>query len=466
MSFRKRGEVLAGGRLPNRAPLVPGRTPGGTPSTPGDAGVNRLSGRMEQLNLRGGVRANISGRPLADGRTAASGPNKDPISAFGVNHPGIRPSPASSQPATSTGCFDLDKVLGHMGLPLGTSLLIEERNFTEFNSVLVKLMCSQGIIHNRVEDNKEKNGNTHLIILSASQSLGKELPGVYKGSKKDIKKSKISEEQKKLSVQNLNEEKSTPSRYKDLKIAWKYKFVDEQRGVKNAEAGDSLSSEYPNYNHQFDITSRLLPAPTSNELTFINPTEPVASIINKLDRTIQQHSNKLIRIVIPSLLHPATYPPRMFLSSEVLLLMHGLRGILKKYSSRCVLMGTISTDIIDSFLLAQLENFFDSVLNLEPFGQDMMQFLERIYKTQPGKIQQGLLHIMKLPVFSERGEMHVMKSELAFKNGRKKFEIEEWGIPVDDVEDDKPEKQNNPNETDMSNTIAAPKKSTKVSLEY
>lgn len=170
--------------------------------------------------------------------------------------------------------------------------------------------------------------------------------------------------------------------------------------------------------------------------------------------------------MIPSLLHPAMYPPRMFLSSEVLLLMHGLRGILKKYSSRCVLMGTISTDIIDSFLLAQLENFFDSVLNLEPFGQEMMQFLERIYKTQPGKIQQGLLHIMKLPVFSERGEMHVMKSELAFKNGRKKFEIEEWGIPVDDVEDDKPEKQNNPNETDMSNTIAAPKKSTKVSLEY
>lgn len=63
---------------------------------------------------------------------------------------------------------------------------------------------------------------------------------------------------------------------------------------------------------------------------------------------------------------------------------------------------------------------FDSVINLEPFNQEMTEFLERVYKSQPGKIQHGLVHILKLPVFTDRGEMRVLKSEWAFKNGRKK----------------------------------------------
>ncbi|KAL3232243.1 Elongator complex protein 4 [Nakaseomyces bracarensis] len=484
MSFRKRGEVLNGGRsgtltntlgrapngaTPGRTPVTLGRAPVGTGRTPVvGAGRTTAIGRGAVPVVRGaspgvsGVADKLASMDVTDATEASSG--------LGSSHPGVRPSPASSQPTTSTGCSDLDKVLGHMGLPLGCTLLIKEQGSTEFNSILVKLMCAQGIVHNRLEDDKTRRGNTHLIVLSLNQSLGKELPGIYKGSKREVKKTKISEEQSKISVQNLSEQpqKERPHRYKDLKIAWKYKYVDEQRGVGN-EKSEITSSEYKDYNHQFDITSRLLPAPTSSELTFVNPTQPVHSVINQIEKVIELHDHKLIRIVVPSILHPAMYPPRMFQLSEILLLLHGLYALVKKYGDRCVLMGTLSSDIIDPFLLSNIENLFDSALTLEPFGQEMMQFLERVYKTQPGKIQHGLLHVMKLPVFSERGEMHVMRSELAFKNGRKKFEIEEWGIPVDDVDDadDKNKSKDLGNAHGMENSqVTAPKKQTKVELDY
>lgn len=42
-----------------------------------------------------------------------------------------------------------------------------------------------------------------------------------------------------------------------------------------------------------------------------------------------------------------------------------------------------------------------------------------------------------MPVLSARGMMMVRNGEYAFKNGRKKFEIEEWGIPVEDEEPEK-----------------------------
>lgn len=471
MSFRKRGEVLNGAK---RVPLTNNTVLGRNPNVTGSAHV--AGTRSHMVNGRGFVARGHAAERLAVSPVTdqlADIEIKDNVEAVELSsfHPGVRPSPASSQPTTSTGCNDLDKVLGHMGMPIGTSLLIKEQGSTEFNSILVKLMCAQGIMHNRIVDNKTRRGNTHLIVLSVNQSLGKEIPGVYKGSKKEMKKSKISEEQSKISVQNLSEQqqKERPHRYKDLKIAWKYKYVDEQRGVRS-ESGGISSSEYKDYNHQFDITSRLLPAPTSSELTFINPTQPVHSVLNQIENVINMHDKKLIRIVVPSILHPAMYPPRMFQLSEILLLIHGLHGLLKRYESRCILMGTLSSDIMEPFLLSNVENLFDSVLSLEPFGQEMIQFLERVYKTQPGKVQHGLLHVMKLPVFSERGEMHVMKSELAFKNGRKKFEIEEWGIPVDDIEDEKDGKtkaKQNSNTHGMDDgSITSPQKQTTVELEY
>lgn len=484
MSFRKRGEVLNGARAPPGATqrTIPGRSiPGRTPNSivnarGGPQSTSSISDRMASMNIRGRV---------PDPRISSQDTEQelDNVSNLLLNHPGIRPSPVSATFATSTGSNDLDKVLTHMGLPLGNSILVEEQGTTEFNSILAKLFVAQGIVHNRIggsSNASKENGNTHAIVISLNQMFAKELPGIYKGSRKDVKKQQITEEQSKISVQNLTEQNSTPQRYKDFKIAWKYKLADEQKekvNAKNASQNED-NDEYKDYNHQFDITSRIMPAASNTEISFISPNLPVTTILSQVEQIIKRQPGKLIRIVIPSFLHPAMYPPASFATSKSIALMHGLRSIVKVNDDRCVLFASVATDTLNKLLKIQIENVFDSVVNLEPFPQDMLQFLERIYKSQPNKVQHGLLHVLKLPVFSERGEMQVKKSEWAFRNGRKRFEIDEWSIPVDDVENST--SSGNPSnggadhahasEGEHSHNTSAPDatapKNTKISLEY
>ncbi|CAI4036777.1 hypothetical protein SMKI_16G0780 [Saccharomyces mikatae IFO 1815] len=459
MSFRKRGEVLNDRGSRPRNSLV--RGPPRTSSIPLRAPNKRVPGNVTLHDTTERLtRLNIVDEPLTTG-------------SLDNTHVGIRPSPATSQPTTSTGSADLDNILGHMGLPLGNSLLVEEQTTTEFHSILGKLFAAQGIVHNRIADNsadKTRNGDTHVIVLSLNQIFAKELPGIYKGSRKQMKKTLISKEESKVTVQNLNQtQRSTPSRYKDLKIAWKYKLADEKRLGSPDQNDIQQNSEYKDYNHQFEITTRLMPAPIASELTFIAPTQPISTILSQMEQIIKKNDKKLIRVVVPSLLHPAMYPPKMFASSEIIGLLHGMRSLVKKYSERIVLFASISTDIITPPLLVLLRNMFDSVIDLEPFNQEMSQFLERVYKSQPRKIQHGLVHILKLPVFTDRGEMRVLKSEWAFRNGRKKFEIEEWGIPVDDVEGSGDvEQSHSHSHSDSANEIShnVPVKKTKISLDY
>ena len=91
----------------------------------------------------------------------------------------------------------------------------------------------------------------------------------------------------------------------------------------------------------------------------------------------------------------------------------------------------------ETHITSMIESIMDSVIHLQPFNQEMTLLIEKAYKNEPSKIQQGLVNIIKLPILSERGLMMIHDGEYAFKNGRKKFEIEEWGIPVeDDSKDD------------------------------
>ncbi|CAI7376664.1 ATV_collapsed_G0054770.mRNA.1.CDS.1 [Saccharomyces cerevisiae] len=261
MSFRKRGEILNDRGSGLRGPLL--RGPPRTSSTPLRTGNRRAPGNVPLSDTT----ARLKKLNIADESKTKMG--------LDSSHVGVRPSPATSQPTTSTGSADLDSILGHMGLPLGNSVLVEEQSTTEFHSILGKLFAAQGIVHNRISDSsadKTRNGDTHVIVLSLNQMFAKELPGIYKGSRKQMKKNLISEEESKVTVQNLNEtQRSTPSRYKDLKIAWKYKLADEKRLGSPDRDDIQQNSEYKDYNHQFDITTRLMPAPIASELTFIDP---------------------------------------------------------------------------------------------------------------------------------------------------------------------------------------------------
>lgn len=416
MSFRKRGEIIGG--VPARAPAVPGRNPA-------------IPGRSPPIAGRAPAGVSSSVRNPAT-RSPISKPDRAPdVSSIMMNNPGVRPSLSTSQPTTSTGTSDLDKILVHQGLPLGNSLLIEESGTTDFASVLLRACVSQGVIHNRISNEQ----NAHSIVVGVNQQWSNELPGVYKGSSKEQKRAKIIENESKVSVSNLSNVPSASTRSADpnLKIAWRYGLN------KKPESKDEVeNTTYEHYNNQFDLTQKLVPGPNPQDISYVPLSQNYSTVINQISSIVntqlRSSTGKVIRLVIPSILNPSLYHPSYTSLSFLIPFIHSLRSLLRQYSSNLVMVCSISLDLYpkDSNLLVLVQSLFDAVIHLQPFNQGMTQLLEKAYKNEPSKIQQGLVNIMKIPVLSERGLMMVHDGEYAFKNGRKKFEIDEWSIPVED----------------------------------
>lgn len=400
MSFRRRSDVIAG-------------TPVGTPRR-GPAPGARL------------------GQPPS--RAAATADRaQDAI----LGHPGVRPSLLTSAPTVSTGSLDLDKILLHQGLPLGTSLLVEEAGTTDFATILLRVFASQGIVHNRLDRNQP---NTHVVVVGQPNMWAKDLPAMYKGSLKEQRKAIIAENQAKVSVANLN---ATGSRTEnEMKIAWRY-------GLRKQAPEEQERHGEDHYSHAFDITLRLVPTPAMPEITFValsRESETPITLLHHIEDVVsrQAKQGKVVRLVVPNLLNPLVYPPYYAEASVVIPLVHSLRAMLRRYPQNLVMMASISLDLFarDTHLTYTLELLVDGVIQLQPFNQEMSEMIEKAYKNEPHKIQHGLVHIHKLPVLSERGLMMVHDGEYAFRNGKKKFQIEEWGIPVEDDAKDEQTSQN------------------------
>lgn len=108
--------------------------------------------------------------------------------------PGTRPSPLDGRLTTSTGTRSLDTLLaGHAGIPLGTSLIIEESGTTDFGGTLLRYYAAEGVVQGH-----------HIHVLGMNQAWGRELPG-QAGTEASSKKPKEKE---------VSEDK--------MKIAWRY----------------------------------------------------------------------------------------------------------------------------------------------------------------------------------------------------------------------------------------------------
>ncbi|GEQ66718.1 hypothetical protein JCM33374_g381 [Metschnikowia sp. JCM 33374] len=446
MSFRKRNEPLSG--------------PRGVPGTPQPSPINsRIPLERSTLSARGpvpmGAMGGIGGRiPPGINRTGAkpAGQTKAPTAKdeapAEVPSLGVRPSSVSSQPTVSTGCADLDKILAHQGLPLSNSLLIEESGTTDFASVLVRGFAAQGVVHNRIDKNHPA---CHVIVVGPPSTWANDLPGEYKGTSKEQKKAKIARDVAQVSVANMAE--------KDLKIAWRYGINKKKAAADpngdgsgagsgaGAGAPESAGAEsvYEHYVTQFDITQRLVPGASAHDITFVPIATSHTTVVNQVTKIAQFHANnkKIVRIVVPGFLNPSLYPPQCSAPTFVVPFVHSLRGMLSKIPS-AVLMMSLALDLYprDGLVTKMIETLVDGVVHLQPFNPDMAALIERAYKNEPAKIQQGLVNIIKVPLLSERGMMMVTNGEYAFKNGRKKFDIDEWGIPVEDAEEPSQTKQN------------------------
>lgn len=396
MSFRKRGEPLGSRSEPLRGRITP------------------LPGARPVINRPGTLHPAPGQPPIKSALPQA--PEFDLV----AGNPGVRPSTVTSQPTVSTGCPDLDKILGHLGLPLGSSLLVEELGTTDFASVLLRAFAAQGVTHSRIEKN-----SCHVVVVGASPEWAKDLPGEYKGTTKEQKKAQIAADSTKVSVSNL----ATEAR--DMKIAWRYGLGG---GAEKAEA----ENVYENYTTQFDITQRLVPGPNAQEMTFVPLGTQMVSQITSVVQHQLKNPKVVVRLVMPLFLNPSLYGPQYCTSAFVIPLVHSLRALLATHRN-LVLVSSLPLDLYpqDGMLTHMLETLADGVVHLQPFHAEMAALVEKVHKNEPSKIQQGFVNIVKVPVLSERGMMLVRNGEYAFKNGRKKFEIEEWGIPVE--EEDEPD---------------------------
>lgn len=110
-----------------------------------------------------------------------------------ANVPGVRPSPLTSHPVTSTGTASLDGLLGgHSGLALGNSLLIEESGTTDFAGALLKYYAAEGICQGHV-----------MHVVGLGEGWVRELPGKADEKSKDKAAKSAADEEK-------------------MKIAWRY----------------------------------------------------------------------------------------------------------------------------------------------------------------------------------------------------------------------------------------------------
>lgn len=110
--------------------------------------------------------------------------------------PGTRPSPHDGRVTTSTGTQSLDQLLaGHAGLPMGTSLLLEETGTTDFGGMILRYYAAEGIVQGH-----------HVHVLGYDDSWRRELPGLGSAGKDKSSKAESSADSK-------------------MKIAWRYETL-------------------------------------------------------------------------------------------------------------------------------------------------------------------------------------------------------------------------------------------------
>lgn len=141
--------------------------------------------------------------------------------------PGLRPSPLDGRLTTSTGTASLDSILaGHAGLPLGTTLLVEEHGTTDFAGMLLKYYAAEGLVQGH-----------QVHVLGYSDAWKYELPAVSTKSEGAATKSSSQSDEK-------------------MKIAWRYESISSRHAHDSNPKGRWRDAETPYLGEGFLTLSR------------------------------------------------------------------------------------------------------------------------------------------------------------------------------------------------------------------
>ncbi|KAK2781820.1 hypothetical protein FQN52_001313 [Onygenales sp. PD_12] len=360
---------------------------------------------------------------------------------------GLRPSPVDGRQTTSTGTPTLDGLLaGHAGFVLGNSLLIEESGTTDFAGALLRYYAAEGVVQEQ-----------RIHVVGVGEQWGRALPGL-------------------VGAADAAEEKPSKGKEEKMKIAWRYERLGEfgtgiagsRVPAPNVEKSPDSSQSTPTpqvFCHTFDLTKRLThpSLPSINYIPLsssIHDGSPYTPVLNRLSTAISTSPPNIVhRVIIPSLLSPALYPPHASQPEHLLQFLHSLRALLSIYSNRITTMMTLPLSLFPrtSGLTRWIELLNDGVIELAPFPHlsDASPAATSGAATAHEEPPQGMLKIHRLPVLHERGGGgdNSLGEDWAFTLSRRKFAIKPFSLPP--VEGD--------NEAQQGNTSGA---ASKQDLEF
>ncbi|GKT45508.1 elongator complex protein 4 [Colletotrichum spaethianum] len=312
--------------------------------------------------------------------SSARGPAREPIALKQEMLPpvGVRPSPLDGRPTMSTGTASLDQLLaGHAGLPLGSSLLVEESGTTDFAGVILRYYAAEGLVQGH-----------QVHVLGPTEAWKGELPGLGK-------------------VSGSSRSKSTSGSGEKMKIAWRYESLGKN-------AGQATSSEV--FCHVFDLGKRLQPGDAKGELhatplvaaiSWLQPQGSASSspfdafITNVTARLKASKPGTIHRILVPTLLSPALYGSSVCRPDDALQFLHSLRALLRQYSGRLTALISLSTSLFprSTGFTRWIELMCDGVFEMLPLPRKV--HLQPNTKSED--VVQGMLKVHSLPVYHERG---------------------------------------------------------------
>ncbi|KAG6005914.1 hypothetical protein E4U21_007548 [Claviceps maximensis] len=288
---------------------------------------------------------------------------------------GTRPSPLDGRLTTSTGTASLDHLLaGHSGMPMGSSLLIEESGTTDFGGVILRYFAGEGLVQGH-----------DVHILGYGDNWRREIPG-------------LREAKDKTNVQ------PQPDLHK-MKIAWRYDYLGNQASTADKQAlGDT-----PTFCHSFDLTKKLDTRSAHGQLItypFFEMSKRCSNVFSdvllRLRTSLASSPSSIHRVIVPSILSPALYPVDGCKPHNVLRFLHGLRSLLRQFPTRLIILVTLPSSLHPrtAGLCKWIEILFDGVVELVPLPKSAG--IADSSEIENNKAQ-GLVRFHAMPVFHEKG---------------------------------------------------------------
>lgn len=204
-------------------------------------------------------------------------------------------------------------------------------------------------------------------------------------------------------------------------------------------SGDDVNGEAAAFCHTFDLARRLtLPVGTAINYIPLPHTSgsPFPEILKNLQKQIESSPPQSIhRLVVPSIISPALYPPSAAQPQAILQFFHALRALLRKYPTRLSAIITIPLTLFPrtSGVVRWMEILADGVFELSPFPYSHLESLATSAGTTKDEERpQGMFAVHKLPVFHERGgggSTEGLGEDLAFTLSRRKFVVAKFSLP-------------------------------------